>query len=99
MFEFHFDWDPVKAQSNRRKHGIAFELAATAFEDPLALSVPDDEHSDIEKHWLTLGRMTNGLLAVIVHTYHELGVDAADIRIISARPAGGRERRQYKASR
>ena len=99
MFEFHFDWDPLKAQSNRRKHGITFELAATVFEDPLTLSIPDDEHSDTEERWLTLGRTANGLLAVIVHTYHEAGVDAADIRIISARPAGKRERRQYETSR
>lgn len=35
---FHFSWDPAKAASNRRKHGIDFELAATVFRDPLALS-------------------------------------------------------------
>jgi uncharacterized DUF497 family protein len=40
---FEFDWDPVKAESNRRKHGVSFEDAMGVFGDPLALSRLDDE--------------------------------------------------------
>ena len=32
-----FEWDPVKAQANARKHGVSFELAARVFADPMAL--------------------------------------------------------------
>jgi uncharacterized DUF497 family protein len=43
-----FDWDERKAQSNRRKHGVSFEEAATAFLDPDGLDGEDSEHSGIE---------------------------------------------------
>ena len=48
---------------------------------------------------MTLGQTAGGMLIVVVHTYHEVSVDTADVRIISARPAGKRERRQYETSR
>lgn len=98
MFRLHISWDPVKAHSNRNKHRVTFEQAATALNDPLAASVPDADHSD-EERWVTLGQTTGGMLIVVVHTYHEVSVDAANVRIISARPAGKRERRQYETNR
>lgn len=99
MFEYCCDWDPVKARSNRLKHGITFDLAATVFDDPLAVSIPDDDHSDSEERWVTMGRAANGTLLVISHTYREVGVSAADVRIISARRATSHERRQYESDR
>lgn len=99
MFEYRFEWDPVKAENNRRKHEIAFDLAATVFKDPLAVTIPDDEHSNTEERWVTLGRARNGMLLVVVHTYHGVGVNAADVRIISARRAAKHERRQYESGR
>jgi uncharacterized DUF497 family protein len=45
-FLYEFEWDPVKAQTNFNKHGIDFQRAATVFMDPLALTIPDDEHSE-----------------------------------------------------
>lgn len=39
--QFEFDWDPAKAESNRYKHGVAFEAAMDVFGDPLALGAPD----------------------------------------------------------
>lgn len=99
MFEYRFDWNPVKAQNNRRKHRITFEMAATVFNDPLAVSIQDEEHSDNEERWVTLGRARNGILLVIAHTYHETGVNTADVRIISARRAAKRERRQYESNK
>lgn len=99
MFEYRFDWDPVKAQGNRRKHGITFEQAMTVFRDPLAMSIPDDDHRATEERWVTLGCARNGALLVLSHTYREAGPDAASVRIISARRATKRERREYESGR
>ncbi len=99
MFQHRVSWDPVKARSNRTKHRVTFEQAATVLEDPLASSVRDADHSEYEERWVTLGRTASGMLIVVVHTYHEVSVDAANVRIISARPAGKRERRQYETNR
>ncbi|GMP06327.1 hypothetical protein TM239_44890 [Bradyrhizobium sp. TM239] len=44
--QFEFDWDPIKAESNRRKHGGAFEAARGVFSDPLALSLLDNESGE-----------------------------------------------------
>ena len=68
-FNYYFEWDPTKAASNRRKHGISFDLAASVFRDPLMLSIPDEEHSEIEERWLTLGQPENEMLLVVIHTY------------------------------
>ena len=40
-----FEWDPKKAKSNVQKHGVTFDEASTAFGDPLALLMPDPDHS------------------------------------------------------
>ena len=45
-FLYEFEWDPVKAQTNFNKHGMDFERAATVFLDPLAATIPDEEHSE-----------------------------------------------------
>ncbi|MGY6554099.1 MAG: BrnT family toxin [Wenzhouxiangella sp.] len=95
-FRYHFDWDPRKAATNRRKHGVQFEDAVQVFGDPLALTVPDEEHSTQEERWITLGRSGNGSLLVIVHTYEELDTGTALIRVISARAATKRETRDYE---
>jgi uncharacterized DUF497 family protein len=44
-FLYEFEWDPVKAQTNFRKHALDFERAATVFLDPFAVTIPDEEHS------------------------------------------------------
>ncbi|MCB2262528.1 MAG: BrnT family toxin [Candidatus Thiosymbion ectosymbiont of Robbea hypermnestra] len=68
------------------------------FRDPLMISVPDEEHSEIEERWITMGRSENGKVLLVVHTYLEVGANAANVRVISARPATRREQRQYRAS-
>ena len=52
---YDFDWYPAKAQSNLRKHGVSFRLATTVFRDPLAITLYDENHSDDEDRWVTLG--------------------------------------------
>lgn len=95
-FQFHFEWDPNKAVENRRKHGIGFEQAATVFSDKLAASIYDEDHSEDEDRWITLGQAENGPLLVVVHTYQETSESEAVIRIISARPATRNEQRNYE---
>ena len=73
-FQLHVSWDRVKAHSNRSKHRVTFEQAATALNDPLASSVRDADYSD-EERWVTLGQTVGGMLIVVVHTYHEVSVD------------------------
>ena len=94
-FVYRFDWDISKAMANRHKHGVSFEVAATVFRDPLALSRYDREHSQSEERWITLGLVVTGHLMVVVHTFEELH-EQARIRIISARYASANERRQYQ---
>ena len=55
-YEYQFDWDPVKARSNAKKHRVTFERAATVFRDPGALSRYDADHSEYEARWVTLGQ-------------------------------------------
>jgi uncharacterized DUF497 family protein len=98
MTLFNFDWDPAKARSNRSKHRIGFELAATVFQDASALSIFDEEHSSLEERWITIGRAKGGDLLVVVHTFQELRPDEFAIRLISARGATRRERERYEAN-
>jgi uncharacterized DUF497 family protein len=84
-------WDPEKARRNKAKHGIDFEEATSVFRDPLLLVMPDPEHSQDEERWIALGKSIREILLVVVHTEDEW-----TIRIISARKAESRERRQYE---
>ena len=95
---FEFEWHPGKAASNLRKHGVSFELAATVFGDPLAISIPDEEHGEIEERWLIMGEARTGRLFVVCHTFHRYE-DAWKVRIISARPPTRAERQAYEAGR
>jgi len=67
----------------------------TVFLDPLALSSPDHE-SGVEERWITVGLTGDAKLLLVVHTHMELDHDRTYIRIISARPATRRERRDYE---
>lgn len=98
-FQYSFEWDPNKAVANRRKHGIGFEQAATVFRDNLAVSIYDEDHSEDEERWVTLGQAENGALLVVVHTCQEISETEAVIRIISARPATSHEQRDYEQNR
>ena len=97
QFESNFEWDVEKAAANFRKHGVAFERAATVFLDPEALSLYDRAHSEGEDRWITLGMDSHGRLLVISHTWREVEGSAARCRIISARKATNTEARQYRS--
>ena len=95
-FQYQFEWDPIKARLNLKNHRIAFERAATVFLDPEALSVLDEEHSQTEDRWITLGLDRAGTLLVVLHTYREETETSARIRLISARKATKNETKQYE---
>jgi uncharacterized DUF497 family protein len=86
-----FVWDRAKAATNLQKHGVDFTEAATAFGDPLSITIPDPAHSESEERWLLVGQTTAGKLVVVAHT--ERG---DEIRLISARLATRRERANYE---
>lgn len=92
----HFEWDPKKASSNLRKHGVSFQEAAEVFRDPLALTVFDDGHSEHEERWATVGQVGGRRLVVVVHTWREEDGDQIHVRIISAREATAHETQQYE---
>lgn len=92
---YNFEWDPIKAQKNLKKHHVSFERAAQIFLDPIAISIYDTEHSIVEDRWITLGKDNNGVLLVVCHTFKEIDEDQRKIRIINARKATKHERKQY----
>jgi uncharacterized protein len=86
-----FEWDPEKAERNRKKHGVSFEEASTAFYDPLHVVVADPRDSQAEERFVLFGRSSTGRLPAVMHT------DRGDrVRLISARLAIPKERRRYE---
>lgn len=85
-------WDPEKALTNIRKHGIAFEDATTVLSDPLSVTVLDPryEHSD-EPRFVTIGETDSRRLIVLVHADR-----GETVRIISARKPTRSERKRYE---
>jgi len=89
--DLQFTWDPGKAAANVRKHGVSFEDASTVFRNPLAKVLPDPTHSEREQRSLIIGHSTRGRLLLVVFAERK-----HRIRIISARGASARERREYE---
>jgi len=96
MNHYNFDWDPEKERSNIRKHKISFRRAATIFRDANQLSQFDDDHSEGEDRWITIGLDIGGVLCLVIHTFEQSAEDANEIRIISARRATRNESEQYE---
>ncbi len=93
--ELHFEWDPKKAASNLRKHGVSFIEASEVFNDPLAIKLLDDENSKQEERWVTIGQVRTQRLVVTVHTWQE-DDENIYVRIISARKATIHETKNYE---
>ncbi|HTC19915.1 MAG TPA: BrnT family toxin [bacterium] len=83
-------WNPLKAISNQRKHGVAFEEAQSVLESDVQLVLEDREHQ--EQRFIVLGYSKKLNLLVVVYAYREIDV----IRIISARKATRKERENYE---
>lgn len=84
------EWDTSKAAKNLRKHGVTFDEAATVFDDPMFITVMDDEHSTDEERYITIGVSSQRRLLIAAHTDRN-----GRIRIISAREATKKEERFY----
>ena len=88
-----FEWDPRKATSNERKHGVSFEEAESVFYDEQALFLEDPQPADEEERFVLLGLSGALRMLVVVHALRQKDV----IRIISARKATRPERQQYQS--
>jgi len=88
---YEFEWNPRKSASNRRKHGVTFEEAATAFADPRSLNQFDPDHSIDEDRFLLMGKSRLDRILVVSYTDRP-----PRVRIISARLATRRERNKYE---
>jgi uncharacterized protein len=93
-----FEWDEPKARANLGKHGVSFELARRAFDDPFAITEQDRIEGN-EMRWQTLGMAKGVILLLVAHTIIEWDDDVEIIRIISARRAKPNEKRRYEQDR
>jgi len=85
--ELTFEWDSAKAASNKKKHGVSFEEAATTFLDPLARVFDDPDFGDDETRFLLVGESAVRRTLLVVHIERD-----ENLRIVSARLATKRER-------
>jgi uncharacterized DUF497 family protein len=87
------EWDPGKARLNLRKHGVSFADAVASLEDEGALTMRD-LLSDNEERWVSMGLDALGRVLIVVYAWR-----GESVRLISARKATARERRQYEEAR
>lgn len=80
-----------KALANQQKHGVSFEEAATVFANPLAAIFDDPDHSQDELREIVVGHSDRN--RVLIVSFTERG---GAVRIISARAATPRERKDYE---
>lgn len=90
-------WDPKKAETNVRKHGISFEEAATTWLDPFAIERPDPQQPAEEQRWLRIGTSLRDALLVTWSTDREREGRVV-IRIIGARRATAKEHELYESA-
>ena len=90
-----FEWDDRKNKENIKKHGVSFEQAQEVFHDPLHLSKLDKIFSYFEERWITIGSTSEGEILIVANLLFNTEGEEV-IRIISARRATSRERKQYE---
>jgi uncharacterized protein len=89
-----FEWDSEKAAANLKKHRVSFEEAETVFGDPGEMTVFDEDHSEEEDRYISMGISNLGRVLVVSYTDRE-----DRIRIISARVANKTERKLYEEAK
>ncbi len=92
MNSLRFIWNEGKSLTNRRKHGVSFEEAQTAFHDENAKGYFDPDHSEAEDRFILLGLSFRLRILVVCHCFREA---ESVIRIISARKADRSEQEDY----
>ena len=86
-----YEWNAAKAKANAHKHGVSFEEASTVFLDPLAWTFSDPDHSAAEAREITIGYTVRHRVLLVAHCQR-----GDRTRIISARKATRKERKQYE---
>jgi uncharacterized DUF497 family protein len=86
-----FEWDQNKSINNERKHKVSFEEAKTIFYDEYARIIDDPDHSYLEERYIIQGVSNRNRFLIV--SFIERG---EKIRIISARKATKKERKQYE---
>lgn len=92
----NFEWDAIKATSNKKKHGISFEEAQSVFYDEFAVQFFDKDNSGSEDRFLMLGFSDEARLLIVCHCERNQG---STVRIISARRATKNESTYYQGVR
>lgn len=87
-----FEWDRRKAEINLKKHAVDFADAVAVFSDHSAITLQDDSNG--EERFVSVGLDALGRVLVVVFSWR-----GERIRLISARRATRRERRQYEERR
>jgi uncharacterized DUF497 family protein len=87
----HFEWDERKSAANKKKYGVSFEEAQSVFFDESAIEYDDPEHFDDKDRFILVGKSYLLRVLVVCHCFRR---SASVIRIISARKATRRERRE-----
>jgi len=88
-YRVEFEWDHRKASANLAKHGVDFADATEVLFDPMAITLADPEED--EERFVTIGTDGLGRILVVVFTWR-----GNRPRIISARKATAREKREYQ---
>jgi len=91
--QLRFEWDERKAVANLSKHDVSFEEAQTVFYNPLACIFDDEGHSADELREIIVGHSNANRLLLVCFTERVPGL----IRVISARRATRRERKDYES--
>ena len=86
----NYQWDPVKAETNVKKHGVEFSDAVGVFEDPTAITI-EDPQAEGEQRFLSMGMDVLGRIIVVAYTYR-----GDCVRLISARKASKKEVKVYE---
>lgn len=63
----NFEWDSEKERKNIRKYEVSFDEASSIFDDPLFITVIDEEHSMEEERYITIGLSNTNRLLLVAH--------------------------------
>lgn len=96
---FSFEWDSNKAKINLKKHNISFDEGKTIFADPFLITLLDEEHSDKEERFISIGTSIKEKVLLVVHLERFTLPENILIRIISCRKATPTERKLYEESK
>lgn len=86
-----FEWDQHKAESNLKKHKVAFSEAATILSDDFGITIYDPDNSEDEDRFITIGLSNLNRFLIVSHSDQ-----GGRIRIINARQLTRREREAYE---